>query len=481
MNTVFADSFRGPSWDGWRAILCATFGLPMSAKQYADYQKFTGRTDKPTEPFNEVWWCAGRRAGKSRVVALISVVLSAFHDWRPYLSPGERGVFLILAVDRQQSRLILRYARALLASVPALESMVTSETAESIDLACNVSIEVATSSYRSVRGRTVIGCVLEEVAFFRSDENSANVDRDILDALRPAMATIPNAMLLGVSSPYARRGVLWDAFKEFYGKDGAPVLVVKAPTRELNPLVPQRVIDQAYERDPAAASAEFGAEFRSDIAAFVSREVVDACVVPGRFELPFRSGVRYVGATDPSGGSADSMTLAIAHLEGGKAVLDLVREVRPPFGPDATAQEFASILKAYRIQKVYGDRYAGEWPRERFRVHGVQYALNELSASDQYRDWLAQLNSGECELLDHPRLIQQLTALERRTSRSGKDMISHPPSGHDDIVNSVSTALLLAKGKRAPMCISQAALAAITPIPGTDGWRRMQNQRLFGY
>jgi hypothetical protein len=452
----------------------------MSAKQYADYQKFTGRTDKPTEAFNEVWLCCGRRAGKSRVVALVAVYLSAFHDWRPFLSPGERATFLILACDRQQARVILRYARALLASVPALENMVTGETAESIELGA-VSLEVATSSYRSVRGRTVIGCALDEVAFFRSDENSANVDSDILDALRPAMATIPNAMLFGASSPYARRGVLWDAYKRYFGQNAAPVLVVQADTKSLNPLVPQRIIDEAYERDTQAASAEFGALFRSDIDSFVAREVVDAAVVPGRYELPFRSGVRYVGATDPSGGSADSMTLAIAHLEGGKAVLDLVREVRPPFGPDATAQEFAGILKSYRITKVFGDRYAGEWPRERFRVHGVDYALNDLSASEQYAATLPILNSGQCELLDHQRLIQQLCALERRTSRSGKDMISHPPSGHDDIVNSVSTALLLAKGKRQPMCISDEALRGIErPWPGTAGWHRQQSQRWYG-
>jgi hypothetical protein len=34
--------------------------------------------------------------------------------------------------------------------------------------------------------------------------------------------------------------------------------------------------------------------------------------------------------------------------------------------------------------------------------------------------------------------------LERRTSRSGRDTISHPPNGHDDIANSVAGALSLA-------------------------------------
>jgi hypothetical protein len=68
------------------------------------------------------------------------------------------------------------------------------------------------------------------------------------------------------------------------------------------------------------------------------------------------------------------MTLAIAHCEAnGVAVLDCVREVRPPFSPDSVVEEFATLLKSYGISRVTGDAYAGEWPRERFSVHGITY------------------------------------------------------------------------------------------------------------
>ena len=49
------------------------------------------------------------------------------------------------------------------------------------------------------------------------------------------------------------------------------------------------------------------------------------------------------------------------------------RERRPPFSPDGVVQEFAELLKSYKVRRVVGDRYAGEWPRERFRVHGIEY------------------------------------------------------------------------------------------------------------
>jgi hypothetical protein len=79
----------------------------------------------------------------------------------------------------------------------------------------------------------------------------------------------------------------------------------------MNPTVPEEVIDEAYENDPANAAAEFGAEFRTDIETFVAREVVDALIAPGRRELSPLSDTIYQAFVDPSGGSADSMTLAI--------------------------------------------------------------------------------------------------------------------------------------------------------------------------
>ena len=95
--------------------------------------------------------------------------------------------------------------------------------------------------------------------------------------------------------------------------------------------------------DPEASIAEWRSQFRQDIESYVSREAVEACVVPARYELPETSGNTYRGFTDPSGGRVDSMTLAIAHREGETYTLDVIREVRPPFSPDSTVDDFASL------------------------------------------------------------------------------------------------------------------------------------------
>jgi len=262
------------------------------------------------------------------------------------------------------------------------------------------------------------------------------------------------------SSPYSKRGALYRAFRESYGRDGARALVWRGATAEMNPQIDPGLIALAYEEDPASAAAEYGAEFRNDIAAFVAREVVEGCTAPGRFELPPLPGTRYVAFVDPSGGSADSMTVAIAHADKGTSVLDAVREAKPPFSPEQVVQDFATLLKSYRVSRVTGDRYAGEWPREQFRKQGISYDLAEKPKSDLYRDVLPVLNSGKAELLDLTRLGAQLCGLERRTARGGRDSIDHAPGAHDDLANAAAGALLLVK-TRLPMKISPELLARV--------------------
>ena len=139
---------------------------------------------------------------------------------------------MVSAGDRQQARVVFRYVRGLLESVPMLAAKIERQTSEAIHLSNRVSIEVHTASYRTTRGYTVVGAVLDEVAYW-SVEDSSNPDHEIVNAIRPAMATIPGALLLGISSPYARRGVLWDAYKRHHGKDGDPVLVWQSDTRSI--------------------------------------------------------------------------------------------------------------------------------------------------------------------------------------------------------------------------------------------------------
>ena len=342
----------------------------------------------------------------------------------------------------------MRYCCGLLKSVPMLRQLIEGETQESIQLRNRVCIEVHTASFRSTRGYTIVAGLLDEVSFWPVDESSSSPDVEVLNAIRPGMSTIPGAMLLCASSPYARRGALWDAHRKHYGKDGDPILVWQAATREMNASVPQSIIDAAVEEDPARAAAEWSAQFRSDVESFVNREAVEACVSLDVRERAPISSTRYFGFIDPSGGSADSMTLAVGHREKDVVVVDALRERRPPFSPEDVVGEFAALLASYRVTSISGDRYAGEWPKERFRDHGISYEPAQKPKSDLYRDLLPAINSRKIDLLEHPRLLTQLVSLERRTARGGRDSIDHAPGAHDDLANAVAgVAAATSRGK----------------------------------
>jgi hypothetical protein len=341
--------------------------------------------------------------------------------------------------------------------VPTLAQYVERAVSGLIELNNDITIEIHTASYGAVRGYTIVAALCDEVAFWETAVDAADPDEEVLSALRPAMATVPGAMLLVASSPYARRGALWNAFRRYWGEPTTPQqpdaqartpLVWRAATRVMNPTVTEEYIAGEYARDPISAAAEFGAEFRRDIEAFIAREAVEAAVVPGRREMPRQDGVFYIGFIDAAGGSgSDSMTLAIGHSEGEsgeRRVLDLVREWMPPFSPDNATREAAFTLALYGITSVRGDRYGGDWVGERFRDHGIEYEPAEKFKNDLYREFLPILNSGRAELLEHPQLVSQLCALERRTARGGRESIDHPPNGHDDIANAVAGAMTLA-------------------------------------
>jgi len=439
---LFGRWFEGASWNAWKLFLAALFGLPFGDEDAAAiFSKHTGRATAPATPAREGWVIVGRRGGKSRIAALIAVFLACFRDYSPFLAPGERAVVMVLASDRRQARVIFGYVRAFL-EIPLLRQLVVNETRDAVELNNQTVIEIHTSSFRSVRGYTCAAVLCDEIAFWSTDEAGANPDTEIITGLRPGMATIPGAMLIAISSPYARKGALWEAYRKHYGQEGDPVLVWQAPTLAMNPTVDPHVIADAYAADEAAAAAEYGAQFRRDIESFVAREAVEACVIPDRRELPPVTGISYVAFVDPSGGVADSMTMAVAHRgRQNTIILDVIRDRRPPFNPSDVVAEFAVTLKAYGCDTVAGDRYAGEWPRERFQAFGIHYEPAVKVKSDLYRDMLPVVNSGSIELLDHAKLVNQLCSLERRTARSGRDSIDHGPGGHDDVANAAAGAI----------------------------------------
>ena len=197
---------------------------------------------------------------------------------------------------------MLDYVTANFEASPILRQLMESRTQRALKLTNRIDIEVRASDFRRLRGPTYIAIIADEVAFWMT-ENSTNPDSEILNAVRPGLATTGGPLFL-ISSPYARRGELWNLYDRYYAKADDPlILVAQAPSRAMNPSLPQTVVDRAMERDQASAEAEYGAQFRRDIECFVNIEAVKACVqasVSSEHPVP---GTSYHAFVDPAGGS----------------------------------------------------------------------------------------------------------------------------------------------------------------------------------
>jgi len=179
-----------------------------------------------------------------------------------------------------------------------------------------------------------------------------------------------------------------------------------------------------------------------DGAAFDAGKVQDA-VVSGRTVLPPQPDRTYLAFCDLSGGGADDATLAIAHHEQGRTVLDCLvdqghRSAGQTFDPQQTVERFAALLKEYRCHTVHGDKYAAQWPVLAFQKLGIRYRQTQQNRSELYAALEPLLNSGQVELLDHAKAISQLIGLIRRGER-----IDHSTGEHDDHANSVAGAVVL--------------------------------------
>jgi hypothetical protein len=430
------------SWQVWIVVLKAAFGLTLDADEAALFASVAGDRSPPGQRTRELWCVVGRRGGKSRMAALIACFIALFTSHR--LAPGEKGCVLVLAASIEQAGTVFGYVLGLLRASPALAREIVAVKRTEVELRNGITIAVHSNSFRTVRGRTLVAAVLDEISFWRSEE-SANPDVETYRAILPSLATT-NGMLVGISTPYRRIGLLYQKHRDHYGQPGDDVLVVQGSSQTFNPSLAAATIEAQRAADPLAAASEWDAAWRSDVSSYLDDALIEQAVEIGRpQELPpmlHFGGPTYAAFTDPSGGvGSDSYTLAIGHREDDAHVVDLIRGTEGIFNPAEVTKQYAAILKDYHLTSVTGDHYAASWVSNAWAEQGISYVKSELPKSQIYLETLPLFSRGLVRLPDHSKLLRELRLLERHTHRSGKDSVDHPRNGRDDHANAVAGVL----------------------------------------
>jgi hypothetical protein len=430
------------TWGTWISALKSAFALPLDDAERSTFQRIAGDRAPPTKPVRELWAVVARRSGKSRIAAALAVYESLFRPHR--LAHGEVGHVLVLAATMDQSRTVFQYCQGFLSASEALAREVVSIGQHEIKLRNNTVIAVHVNNFRTVRGKTLLACIFDEVSFWR-DEVSATPDVETYRAVMPSLIA-SGGLLVGISTPYRRLGLLYAKHRDHFGRDGDDVLVVQGTAEVFNPTLSAKLIEQHRAADPEAATSEWNAEFRSDIAQFLSEDIIELAVDRDRPpELPPQQGTDYHAFVDASGGRHDSYTICIGHKDAAdRFVCDVIRGAKPPFDPAVVTRDFSSLVKEYNCLRVVGDSYSGDWVVTAFRECGVTYERSEKNKSEIYLEGLPTFSRGLVLLPEHQRLGRELRLLERHVSRAGRDRVDHGRNGSDDYANAVFGALHLA-------------------------------------
>ena len=432
------------------------------------FRACTGRQHAPSGGFGEVTVIAGARAGKdSRISAPIMCYEALFGGHETYLAKGERAMVPLIAQDLRATRIAFGYIRDYLTESPLLASQVSDLQTFELTLANGIHVACFPSTLRSVRGWSIPVAGLSEVAFFRL-EGQANADVEIQASIRRGMIGFPQTRLVKISTPYMKSGVLHDDFTRGFGQDDPDLLVWRASTALMNPTIKTERLERERRLDPSRFAREFEAEFAEESDAFLPYAWVEDAVRPHRFELPPRDGVLYHAAVDPSGGGPDAFALAICHAEGSgtgaRVVLDLVRgwSRQGLHGVDLTGvvAEIAAVLKRYRLTRVTGDCYAGQWVPQAFAGVGITYREAPVDKSTAFAELEPLFAEGRIDLLDHPQLVKELKSLERRLRAGGRVFVDHPHGGHDDHATAMALAAIACRQGRASTLTATQILSA---------------------
>ena len=447
---LMRDQYTGASWEAMKSVLSGAFAVPMEPDRLELFKRLAGGRDAPAEQVKELYIIASRRSGKTDAIASTAIYLATvgvtLTNQLQRLSAGESAYISIIAPDRDQSALLVAYIKGKLAESPVLAPMVERETADGVELNNRVIIRVNTASFRAVRGKANIAVIFDEACFLRS-ENSANPDDEIYRAAVPSLATL-GGMVIAISSPYSKKGLMYRKWQKHFGQD-SNVLVVQGSVYDFNPTIDPQIIADAIADDAESAASEWLGQWREGVSDFIERQQIEALTRNSPLELPYNRSNRYVAFVDPAGGGRDQYTLSIAHKEkDGRVVVDLVRGERGT-PADITAR-YAELIRSYNCYQIESDHYAGSWPQDEFRKHGVRVQHSALNKSEIYREALPILRNGLVELPPHQTMINEFANLERTVMSGGREKIDHPKGTnfHDDYANVAAGAVRLAMTKR---------------------------------
>jgi hypothetical protein len=410
----------------------------------------------------------GGRGGKTYTLGALRILHLAVTVSLATMAPGEQAIGLIVAPQKKLANQCLAFVRGAIARDERLTSMVVTDSRETILLQRpdgQVSIEsvAASSGGISLRGRSLVGAVLDECAFFH-DENYEVNDKELFRAAAPRV--LPGGQTVLISTPWAEAGLLYEEFTANHpapqcaapnhSGHGQPhrAIAAHAPTLLLRDNEPGMlsVVESETQRDPVNAEREYGAKFL----AVGTGLYFDAGAVgrAGRVELVLPAlltpepHVLSVGAD--LGFTSDCAACVVVERTATRARMVDMLELRPnplPLKPSEVYAAFVALAKRWGVTSIVADQYYSQNAKEEFwkdQIAFLETPGGQQGKGDMFTVTRRYIHEGSAELPNDLRILQQFREVQSRPQPGGGMAITQPrkgKGGHGDVVSAFVAAL----------------------------------------
>lgn len=465
----------------------------------------------------------GRRSGKSA----LSAIFAAYELYKllrrgcpqAYYGMPSGSEIRVLAVanDKEQASIVYGDVQSHVESVDYFKSALANTTQTYMkfrtendrkkfgdDGKSTISATFKSSVAKGLRGRGVMCAILDEIAFF-IDDGKSSAER-VYKALMPSLAQFSpknpknkheavgptEGRMILISSPDAKEGFFYRQYQLAMSKDrgSEDMLVIQAPTWEVNPTLDRSYYEKEYFKDPKTFMTEHGAEFSDRVRGWIedSSDLFE-CITPSR--TPSERGLprepHFAGID--VGLVNDGTSIALSRIHNGKIQLvyhetwyakrkwkDVNPHLKAPLVPYAlTLQDvprldmhqialwFKALCSRFYVQKGIFDQWSGIVFEQELHKQGLnQFETRNFFAADSslmYQIFKMFMYNRQLDLYNYPLpensdgvsagrnspLITEL--LELQAYSGGKNIITveapQAPGKHDDMSDALARSILL--------------------------------------
>lgn len=386
----------------------------------------------------------GRRGGKSLTMCKLALLIALCGEWTAALPPGELGVLAFLSVDKEEAASRLRTITAMLDALGEPYA----RRGDEVELERRPALfRVLTATVAGVVGRTCISVFADEVSRWKDAETGANPAREIIASVAPSMATIREARLFLVSSPWSETDF---HAQEFERGDTEHQQVAQAATWEANPTLTE---DQTKALEPHGPTwlREYAGRPTAGSTSICSRAEYDACETKGVDRREPVAGGFYAHLAD-FGFRVDSTAILTMHQELRAAsdridevvALDRLSVLAPTplrkVTPVDAVRALADHVREFGGGPVYCDQFHFDSMAALCLERGiklVQLPDTPTALTTRIRSLQARFAAGTVSLIEHETLRREVLAAQLQLHAGGRMTLRAPDrrGAHDDTVS----------------------------------------------